>query len=299
MILVFGAAGFVGRSLVHRLLEEDAEFLASDLIGSPFPADSNVPYIRANLLDPYTVGKVVEEADIVIHLAASSLQTSLEWPWMNMKVNVEGTMNVLEACRQRDTSKLVFSSASSVIGEPRYNPVDEEHSCYPTTPYAASKLCCEHYVEVYGRLYDLKYLTYRFFNVYGPGQEEGAVPAIHRALSTQSTFNIHGDGSAVRDYVYVGDVVDFLLEAVRSPVGNELVNLGTGIPMSTLELVNLASEILGVKPKLNYVLERSGEIGNFYADTAKLLRLFGRKPETTLREGLKQTLKCQRKVGEG
>ena len=299
VVVVFGAAGFIGRNVVNKLREKNVEFIATDIAENPFK--KNVNYVRADILDSESVREVVGKANVVMHLAASPLLTSIERPKLNMKINIEGTLNILEASRNFNVDKVVFSSASSIVGDVKYNPVDEEHPGVPKTPYAVAKKACEDYLRVYKDIFDLDYLIFRFFNVYGPWQytESGAlIPKIYVHLSQGKTFNIYGDGTATRDYVYVEDVADFCYEALRKDVRNEIVNLGTGKATSIIKLVDLASEILEVEPKLVYKPERAGEISNFVADTTKLERLFGRKPSTLLREGLKRTFKWLESVLE-
>jgi len=289
VVVIFGAAGFIGRNVVNKLREKNVELIATDIAKNPFKEDVN--YIQADILDSESVREVVRKADVVMHLAASPLLPSIERPKLNMKVNIEGTLNILEASRDFNIDKVIFSSASSVVGDVKYNPVDEEHPCVPKTPYAVAKKACENYLRVYKDIFDLNYLIFRFFNVYGPWQypESGAlIPIIYVRLSQGKVFNIYGDGTATRDYVYVDDVADFCYLALRTDVKNDVVNLGTGKATSILKLVNLASEILGVEPKLVYKPERPGEISNFVADVTKLERLFNRRPSTSIEEGLKK-----------
>jgi len=287
---VFGAAGFIGRNVVQKLLEKGLGFIAVDTVDSPFP--SRVNYVKADILSPEAVGNIVKKVEAVLHLAASPLVASMENPKFNMKVNVEGTLNILDAMRESKPKKIVFSSASSVVGEVKYESVDEEHPCKPKTPYAVAKKACEDYIRVYHEVYDLNYVVFRFFNVYGPWQypQHGAlIPSLYTKLTSHEPFTVFGDGSTTRDFVYVDDVVEFCIQALTGSITNELVNLGTGKPTSILELVNVASKILDVKPNLVFKPKKAGEIDNFYANTSKLEKLFGRKPSTTLEEGLSHT----------
>ena len=290
-VVVFGAAGFVGRNMVLRLQrEKDVEFTGTDIVDSPF--ESGVNYVKSDVLSYDEVKKVVQGADTVLHLAASPLTVSLQNPRQNMKINIEGSLNILDAAREVGVKKVVFSSASSVVGEVRYNPVDEAHPATPKTPYAVAKRSMEDYLRVYQEIFGLNYLVFRFFNVYGPWQypQSGAlVPLIYAKLTKGEPFTIMGDGSATRDFIYVEDVVDFIMQGVRKDVKNDLVNLGTGKPTSVMDLVKLSSSILGVTPNLVYKPKRPGEIDNFTADTTKLQRLFNKTPSTSLDDGLQRT----------
>ena len=291
-VLVFGAAGFVGRNLVERLArEKEHELVASDAVEDPF--GGSVKYLQANVLDRDHIFEAARGTDTIVHLAASPLVASLQDPTGNMKVNVEGTLNILDAARKHGVRKVIYSSASSVVGTPKYNPVDEKHPCDPKTPYAVAKKTCEDYLRVYSELYGLHYIVFRFFNVYGPwqGHKSGAlVPNLYRTLKENKEFQVFGDGSNTRDFIYSEDVADFCCSAVSSDVKDLIVNMGTGRGTSIVELINLAAKLLGVRPNIAYKPSRPGEIGNFVADTSRLSEVFRAKAFTPLERGLEKTL---------
>jgi len=229
-VAIFGASGFVGRNIIEAFKEKNIEMVASDIKKLEL---KDIEFIKADILDPNAVTKVVKDADVIIHLAASSLPTSLKNPLLDARVNIEGTLNILNAAREHGVDEIIFSSASSLVGKVKYNPVDETHPCTPRTPYGVAKLACEHYLRVYHELYGLNYLIFRFFNIYGPWQcpESGAlVPMIYKKLTTTGSFDVFGDGSRTRDFVFVEDVAKFYLKALKSKsrIKNEIVNLGTG-----------------------------------------------------------------------
>lgn len=288
-VVVFGASGFVGINVVNALSIAGVEVIASDLKEMEF---DNADFLKADLLDYPQVAAVVKDCDSIIHLAASPLPVSLDKPRLNAKINIEGTLNIMDAAREFSCEKIIFSSASSLVGEVRYNPVDEIHPCVPKTPYAVAKYAIEHYLRVYQELYALNYLVFRFFNVYGPWQypeSKAVIPMVYDRLRTDGSFNVFGDGNQTRDFIYVGDIADFFVRAVRNDVKNEIINMGTGKATTVKEIVEIAGEILGIEPKLNYLPARPGEIDNFVADTSKLRRLFSSVPETPIKKGLKET----------
>ena len=288
-VLVFGAAGFVGRNLIERLVNEH-DVTASDTVQDPF--GNSVRYIKVNVLDREPIFEIVKGSEVIVHLAASPLVTSLQDPAQNMRINIEGTLNILDAARKHDVKKIVYSSASSVVGTPKYNPVDEEHPCTPKTPYAAAKRACEDYIRVYNELYGIRYMVFRFFNVYGPWQTQksGAlIPNLYKTLSENKEFQVFGDGSSTRDFIYVGDIVEYYHSTIKGLVDNLVVNMGTGLGTSIVQLIELGSKLLGVTPRIAYKPSRPGEIGNFVADTKRLVEVFGNKPLTLLGEGLKKS----------
>lgn len=288
--VVFGAAGFIGRNVVYRLLEEGHDVLATDFVDSPFGGE--VTYQKVDVLDKEAVKGVVQGQEGVIHLAASPLVVSLKKPVENMRINVEGTLNIMDVARESSVDRFIFSSASSVVGDVEYSPVDEAHPCTPKTPYAVAKYTIENYLRVYGEIYGFDYMIFRFYNIYGPYQfpeSGGLIPMIYRRVGSGQEFTIFGDGSATRDFVYVEDVADVLIASLLSEAKNELLNLGTGMGATILEVVKTSAEILGVEPNLKFEPERPGEIANFVADVRKLQDTIGLVPSTTLEDGLRET----------
>lgn len=287
-VTVFGAGGFVGINLVEALINRGIEVVATDLHSDNIPADAK--FIKANVTNLEAVNEVIKGCDVVIHLAASPLTSSLKNPIQNAEVNVKGTLNILESCK-RNNSFLIFSSASSVVGEVLRSPVDEDHPCTPKTPYAASKLACEHYIRIYHQIFNVRNIVFRFFNLYGPWQfpeSGGLIPNILLKLSKDESITVFGDGSAVRDYIYVGDVANLIIQSLEKGVENEVVNMGTGVGASIMDVLRVASGILNKEPKIEFKPKRPGEISNFVADTKKLRLLIG-EAKIDLDKGLRQT----------
>jgi UDP-glucose 4-epimerase len=285
-VAVFGASGFVGINVVETLTKAGIDVIASDVRES---AAVKAEFRKADLLEYDQVEAVVQDTDIVIHLAASPLPVSIEKPRLNARINIEGSLNILDVARTCGVKKIIFSSASSIVGDIKYNPVDELHPCKPKTPYGVAKYAMEHYLRVYQELYKLDYLIFRFFNVYGPWQYPGSgaiIPMVYNKLTTEESFTIFGDGSQTRDFIYVGDIAEYYVIAAQNNVKNEVVNMGTGKGTSIKEIVGIAGEILGIDPKIKYMPARPGEIGNFEADTGKIRTLFGKSPNTSLQIGM-------------
>jgi len=289
MITVFGAGGYVGRNLVEKLLETNIDFIATNKVPNPYK--NRVRYEQIDITKNSDVDKAIKESDIIVHLATSTLLQSLKDPRKNEQINIDGTLNILDSCRKYDVEKIIFSSASSVIGKAQYNPVDEKHPCMPTNPYAVSKLAIEHYLRVYKEMYGLNHLIFRFFGVYGPYGKNGLIPAIYNAISKKEDFFIHGDGSQMRDYIYVGDIIDYIIKACQQPtVKNTIINLGTGIGTRIMGILKLTSEILNIDIDMKFSKKRIGERDDYYADITKLKQIFG-EPKIKLRKGLEKTIK--------
>ncbi len=288
-IAVFGASGFVGRNLLDELAETDHEVLACDI--EPFDP-AHAEFREVDITDEQSIDAAVAEVDAVAHLAAHPLPASTENPKLNAEINIIGTLNLLDAARRNDIEKVFFSSASSLVGEVTEVPVPEDHPAHPQSPYGVAKHAVEEYLDVYHDLYDLDYLVFRFFNVYGPYQhpESGAlVPVVLSRLAQNKGVFVTGDGSQTRDFIYVRDITDFIVTGLESDVKNEVVNMGRGTETQILDAIHEMADVVDVEPDIDRKPERPDEIDDFYADTTKCEELFGRIPETGFREGLDRT----------
>lgn len=288
--MIFGAAGFVGRNIVEAIKDAGIDFLACDIMNSPF--GDEIPYKRIDITDRDAVFSVVEGFDYLFHLSAHPLPASIKEPSLNAKVNILGSLNVLDAVVEHMTKKIIFSSASSLIGDVVHNPVTEEHSCLPKTPYGVAKRSVEHYLRVYHELYGLNYLVFRFFNIYGPYQwpESGAlIPTVMSKIIKGEEVTIFGDGSIARDFVFVGDVADFYIQSINKDVKNEIFNMGTGRLTTIKEIVDAIAKVVGKAPNIVKKPARPGEISNFSADVTKIRNFFGKAPDTHFEEGLRKT----------
>lgn len=285
-VVITGAAGFVGRNLLESLKPSEFDIVPCDIVDY---RDTPIPIIKLDITDAETVKEVIKDSDIIIHLAAHQLASSFSEVLQNARINIIGTLNLLEAARQYDLKKFIFASASSIIGVVRYNPVDEKHQCTPKTPYGVAKLTSEHYLRIYQENYGLDYLIFRFFNIYGPHQTTGLIPTIYKRLISNSPIDVYGNGDQVRDYVYIEDVIPIFHKSITRNIKNSIVNIGTGIGTTVLEIINMAAEILTVKPQLNFKPAREGEIDNFVANVDLLQTLFGSVPSTPPKDGLEKT----------
>ncbi len=291
-LVITGCSGFVGTNLTLALAKIPKISITTTDIKLPQTIPENVKYIKADILDYPIISEILKGKDIVIHLSANPLPLSLKDTISDMNVNIKGTLNLLESMRKNDVKKIIFSSASSVVGKVQYNPVDELHPCTPLTPYAVSKLASEHYIRVYSNLYNLEYFIFRFFNIYGEHlyPESGAlIPNVIKKIHNDEPVTVAGDGKQTRDFVYVNDLIKCYIDVIKKDLKNELINLGTGKAQSIMDVINLCTKIIGKMPKINYVEKRPGEIDNFVADTKKFHSIFGYIPSTTLENGIKMT----------
>jgi UDP-glucose 4-epimerase len=297
-IAVIGAAGFVGQNLLAEFEGTDHTIRTCD-IERPRDLPANATYHELDVTDEGAVEETLAGCDVIAHLAAHPVNESVDAPKLNAEINVTGTLNVLEAARAHDVEKVFFSSASSLIGEVSKVPVPEDHPAAPHSPYGVAKHAVEEYLAVYRRLYDLDYLVFRFFNVYGPHQppSSGAlVPVVLSRLANEDGVFVTGDGEQTRDFIYVRDITAFIREGLEGDVANEVVNMGTGTETAIIDAIELMADVVGTEPDIDYRPEREDEIDDFYADMSKCERLFGDTPSTDFETGLQRTFEWLRET---
>ncbi len=303
-ILVTGAAGFIGSNVVDRLIANDHDVIGLDNLSRGSRANladaegsGRFSFIEADVTDPQLTKTVAEAApEAICHLAAQiDVRVSVQDPIEDARLNVLGTINVLEAARAVGVRKVVFtSSGGSIYGEPDQMPVDETVVVNPLSPYAASKVCGEVYLAMYRGLYGLQTTALALSNVYGPRQdphgEAGVVAIFGSALLQRGPTSIFGDGTSIRDYVYVGDVADAFARAVGEVGDGRRFNIGTGVGTSVRELHTAIALAAGSPDEPTFAAARLGELQAITLDSAAAADGLGWTPETSLAEGLRVTL---------
>jgi len=285
-ILILGSEGFVGHNLVEGL-SKNHEIFCADLIENSVHKN----YKQFDITDLSSVEKIVKDVDVVIDLAAHSLVSSLDGSIENAKVNIIGLLNVLESCRKNGIKKIIFTSASSMIGIPNSEQVSENHSAFPKTAYGITKLASEHYLRLYQELYGINYVVFRFFNIYGTYQKNGLIPTLYSRISKNQPLTVFGKGDQIRDYVFIQDIIQFFEKATSENISdNKIFNMGTGKGTSILDIIKIISKTMNISPEIEFKEPRPGEIGNFVSDPKLLLSTFGCIPSTTVEEGIKQTI---------
>ena len=289
-VLIIGSEGFVGYNLIDGLSDK-FQVLTSDIIKK----DVCDNYTQCDITNYDQVINTVKNVDVVINLATHSLLSSLESETENAQVNIIGLLNILQACRKNNIKKIIFTSASSLIGEPQSFKVSENHTTTPKTAYGITKLASEHYLRLFQELYGINFIVFSFFNIYGSYQKNGLVPSLYQKITSNQPVTIFGDGKQLRDFVYITDVLPFFEKAISNDsVNNSIYNIGTGIGTTISEVITLMSDTLGIEPKVERKPIRKGEIGNFIADTTKLEKSFGQVPNTTVKSGLEKTIEWLR-----
>jgi UDP-glucose 4-epimerase len=301
--LVTGGAGFIGSNLVDALLERGNQVTVLDDISTGRRENlegaiaNGAELIELDVRDAEAVTALCERVlpEAVFHLAAQiDVRKSSADPAFDARVNVEGTINVLEGARRSGVRRFVNTSTGGAIyGEGRILPAPEEHPVAPEAPYGQSKFAAEGYCDLYRRMYDLPTVSLRYGNVYGPRQdplgEAGVIAIFCGRLLDGGRPTVFGDGLQTRDYVYVGDVVESNLKAAESSTGGAF-NVGTGRETSVLEVVEAlkphASD--GFEPE--HAPERLGEVRHIALDCARAEAELGWVSTVDLAEGLDRTL---------
>ncbi len=295
-VLVTGGAGFIGSNVVDLLISEGHRvFVLDDLSsGKRGHVNDNATFYELDISGD--VGKIIKDKDIecVIHHAAQiQVQKSIEDPSFDARVNILGSLNLLESCR--GVKKFVFASTGGAIyGEPEYLPADESHPEKPLSPYGVSKLVFEKYLYVYGEIYGLDYTVLRYGNVYGPRQdpygEAGVVAIFANKMLKGKTPTINGDGNQTRDFVYVEDVARANLLALKKSSREKVINIGTGKESSVNEIFETIQKSLSIGIVPSYAPPARGEVRKICLDVQRAKKELGWQSEVSLEAGIDKFL---------
>ncbi|MFV3012781.1 GDP-mannose 4,6-dehydratase [Clostridium botulinum] len=296
-VLVSGGAGFIGSNLVDKLINLGHNVCIIDNLstGNINNVNKKAQLYINDILDP-NVSKIFEKEkfDIVYHLAAQiDVQKSITNPIFDSNVNVCGSINIINNCVNYNVKKIVYSSSAAVYGHPQYLPIDEAHGIRPISYYGLSKYTAEEYIRVFSNLNNLDFTILRYANVYGirqdPKGEGGVISIFMNSLFKEQPLYIFGDGSALRDYIFVEDIVDANIAAL-SGGGKERFNIGTGVYTSVKELAENMIDIIGLKCNIEYAPARKGDIANSYFNISKAKNKLNWIPKFSLKDGLKKTI---------
>lgn len=296
-LLITGGRGFIGTNLAQRLAQQrPVRILDSLERSSPTGWDPSVAeFVQGDILRPDALADAMRGVDAVVHLAAyGSVVESVKDPVANFQTNVQGTFNVLNAASAAGVRRLVFASTGGALIGDATPPVDEQSLPKPISPYGASKLCGEAYAHAFAKSRGLGAVCLRFGNVYGQhsAHKKGAVTMFAKALLRDEPIDIHGDGSASRDYVHVDDLCAGIALAVDAPQlrGGEVFHIAAGRETTVLELAKILCVAAG-KPKhpIRFHPARVGEVARNFANFELANATLGFSPKRRLEEGLAET----------
>jgi UDP-glucose 4-epimerase len=308
-VLVTGGLGFIGSNLARRLVELGAQVLLVDSLlpeygGNLFNISGLEDRLKVNIADvrqSTTMNYLVRGRDVIFNLAGQvSHIDSMRDPHTDLEINCRGQLTILEACRQHNpATKVVYAGTRQIYGKPDRLPVDESHLVRPTDINGINKAAGEYYHLVYNNVFDVRACSLRLTNVYGPRQlirnnRQGFIGWFIRLALEGKEIQIYGDGSQIRDFVYVDDVSDAFLRAGASDDCNgDVFNVGGNEPIAHRDLVTMLIQQSG-RGTMRFIDwpedKRRIDIGSFYSNSSKFATLTGWKPEVTLRDGLHRTL---------
>lgn len=301
-VLVTGGAGFIGSHLVEALRGAGhAVVVVDDLsTGKRQRVPDGVPFYRLDVRDPALADVfATEQPEVVSHQAGHvSVPGSIADPMHDASVNVVGTVNVLEQARRHGARKVIYASSVAVYGDPVALPVQETHPARPQSPYGLSKWIGERYIELFHTLHGLEFTVLRYANVYGPRQdpygEAGVVSIFVSRMLAGEPVTIHGDGEQTRDFVYVGDVAAANLRALERGNGG-VYNVGTGYATAVNQLFHILRHLTDYPRAPQHGPPRPGDVRHSVLDANRAAAELGWRAETSLREGLAQTVEYFRR----
>ncbi|MFC5969857.1 GDP-mannose 4,6-dehydratase [Halomarina salina] len=307
-VLVTGGAGFIGGHLAESFVHDGHDVTVVDNFDPYYEVaikrtnvsearetaaktDGSYTLVEDDVRNESTVSRLVAEADVVYHQAAQAgVRASVEDPKKPNEVNVEGTLNVLEAARSSDVRRVVLASSSSVYGKNHYLPYDEAHPTTPVSPYGVSKLAAEQYARTYNDVYGLPTVALRYFTVYGPRMRPNmAITNFVTRCADGKPPVIYGDGQQTRDFTYIDDVVDANRTLMTSDAADgEILNIGSTDNISIERLARTICDAFDQPLNLEYDERYRGDAEHTHADIGKARALIGYEPSVTIDQGVRK-----------
>jgi UDP-glucose 4-epimerase len=305
--VVTGGAGFIGSSIVRRLLQEGAgKIVVIDnlLTGHEVNLEEvrhAIDFQRADIRNYQEIAPLIRGAAVVFHEAAiPSVPRSIDDPVPSHEVNIDGTFNVLRAAHEGKAGRVVYAASSSAYGDTLVLPKVESMTPRPKSPYALQKLVGEYYCHIFTSAYGLETVALRYFNVYGPRQDpsslySGVLSLFLKAILTRTQPTIFGDGEQSRDFTFVDDVAELNLKAARAKdVAGKMYNAGNGGRIALNQAWALVQKLEGVELPATYCPPRAGDVRDSQADTTAAVRDLGHTPRYSFEEGMRRTLEWYR-----
>ena len=309
--LITGGAGFIGSSLAEELVKENKVIVIDNFCNyyNPKIKEKNIEQLlqepnfqlyREDIREKQAIEKVFKsnKIDVVVHLAAmAGVRKSIENPILYQEVNCIGTQNILEIMKKNSIKNLVMASSSSVYGNCKTAPFREDMPVdFAISPYAATKKANEIMTHVYHKLYNMNVIMLRFFTVYGPKQRPDlAITKFTKLMLEGKPIPMYGNGDTARDYTYISDIVDGIIKSCKYTMENknvyEILNLGNSSPITLTEMINIVSEALNIKPKIENLPMQAGDVNLTYADITKAKELIGYNPTTNFKQGIEKFVK--------
>lgn len=300
--LVTGGAGFIGSSIAEALLAKGERVRILDDFSSGRRSNiaalkGEVEVIEGSIVDPEVVARAMKGIEVVFHEAAiPSVSRSVERPQMTMLANVQGTTVVLDCARHAKVRRVIFAASSSAYGDTPTLPKIETMNPSPRSPYAISKLTCEHLLTVFASIYGMETLSLRYFNVFGPRQDPtsqyaAVIPNFITAAMEKKSPTVFGDGEQTRDFCFIENTVgaNLLAATTSNKLTGQVVNIACGERISLNQLLGHIGDVAGHKLEATYAPTRAGDVRDSLASIEAARALIGYEPKVLVREGLART----------
>ncbi|WP_405291329.1 NAD-dependent epimerase/dehydratase family protein [Methanobrevibacter sp.] len=299
-ILITGGLGFIGSHIANELLDENEVLILDNLSTGKInnlkdTNHENLKIVKEDIRNT-DLNDLTSNIDYIFHLAAmASVPLSIDEPVECSDINVNATIKLLKSAVDNDVKKIIFSSSSSVYGQNKNMPLKETEQPMPMSPYAASKASCELYLKAFYDSYGLNYVSLRYFNVFGPGQDKNSqyaavIPNFISSILEGKQPEIYGDGEQTRDFIFIKDVVKANVNAAESDF-NGIINVASGKKLSINQLYEIVRKTLNSDMQPKYLPERQGDIKHSLADISNLAKINCRVDSDDFEQQLKDTVK--------
>lgn len=311
-VVVFGANGFIGKHLVHKLAEDsDTKIVAFDRFPEVFVGNNsqfndlkNVEIFPGDFLNHSDVSQALEGADYVFHLVSTTNPAlSAKDPFIDIDTNVRGSIMLFELCSQKKIKRVIFpSSGGSVYGDVGSEIIDEDTIPKPLSPYGIGKITIEHYLNYFKKTKGLDYIVFRISNPYGPGQNikgrQGVVPIFLNAALKAEPVTVYGDGSMIRDYIYIDDLIDMLVSSYKKANPSYMVyNIGSGKGTSINEVIKTINKHFRKKLAIKTQPIPPIFVNKSVLNIDRFIKEYNVHPQTNLDTGIAKTLEFLRRKG--
>lgn len=299
-VLVFGGNGFIGSHLVEALVAEGARVRVLTRSGCKHSQPLHgVDYRYADFADSVSVAESLVDIDIVVHLISTTVPATANLdPLADIHGNLLPTVRMLQQMRDLGISRLVFlSSGGTVYGDAKSVPIPEDHERNPLSSYGIVKVAIENYIAMFSAQHGLKSLVLRVSNPYGPRQGhlgiQGVIPTFFQRIIASDEIHLYGDGSTVRDYIYISDLVSFIIQSIKKDLAG-VYNVGSGQGVSLRDVLSLIEEVSGLSANVKHLPPRGFDVKKVVLDISKACEALDWAPTVTLREGCERYWKWAR-----